>query len=115
MGLVTHAPEEGGAHREMRMWRKNLILLSLAAFLVILPLWLLPNATFSGTDGEAEDVVLDLNPDYEPWAKPLLEPVSGEVESLLFALQAALGAGVMGFALGRITKKAATKDASHGD
>ncbi|MFQ9918367.1 MAG: energy-coupling factor ABC transporter substrate-binding protein [Flavonifractor plautii] len=45
------------------------------------------------------------NPDYEPWFEPILEPASGEVESLLFALQAAIGAGVVGFVLGRITKK----------
>ena len=33
------------------------------------------------------------NPDYEPWFEPLSEPASGEVESLLFALQAAVGSG----------------------
>ena len=47
----------------------------------------------------------ELDPDYEPWFSPLLEPASGEIESLLFALQAALGAGVIGFVLGRMTAK----------
>ena len=32
--------------------------------------------------------------------EPLLEPASGEIASLLFALQAALGAGVIGYWLG---------------
>ena len=36
-------------------------------------------------------------PDY---FEPLLEPASGEIASLLFALQAALGAGVIGYWLG---------------
>ena len=70
-----------------------------------LPLWLLPNAEFGGADGQAEEVILELQPDYEPWFEPILEPASGEVESLLLALQAAIGAGVVGFVLGRITKK----------
>lgn len=47
----------------------------------------------------------EINPDYEPWFSSLYEPASGEIESLLFAVQAALGAGVAGFILGRITAK----------
>ena len=39
-------------------------------------------------------------PNYKPWFAPLFEPPSGEIASLLFALQAALGAGVIGFWLG---------------
>ena len=74
----------------MKVWQKNLILIALAVLLAALPLWLLPNAEFG---------------DYEPWFEPILEPASGEIESLLFALQAAIGAGVVGFVLGRITKR----------
>ncbi len=55
---------------------------------------------FSGADGQAESLVGELNPDYEPWMAPLVELPSGEVESGLFALQAAIGAGVVGYALG---------------
>ena len=90
----------------MKVWQKNLILIVLVVLLAALPLWLLPNAEFGGADGQAEEVILELQPDYEPWFEPILEPASGEVESLLFALQAAIGAGVVGFVLGRITKKA---------
>jgi cobalt/nickel transport protein len=39
-------------------------------------------------------------PDYKPWFKPLMEPPSGEIESLLFALQAAAGAGFIAYYLG---------------
>jgi ABC-type cobalt transport system, periplasmic component len=45
-----------------------------------------------------------------PWFEPILEPASGEVESLLVALQAAIGAGMVGFVLGRITKKPEKRD-----
>lgn len=53
-----------------------------------------------------EEMILQTHPDYEPWFQPILEPASGEIESLLFALQAAAGAGVLGFALGRLTARA---------
>ena len=40
------------------------------------------------------------NPDYKPWFSPLVGELPPEVESGLFALQAALGAGFLGYALG---------------
>ncbi len=71
----------------------------------MLPLITLKNAEFAGADGLAETAITEINPDYEPWFSSLYEPASGEIESLLFAVQAALGAGVAGFILGRITAK----------
>ena len=53
----------------------------------------------------AETAITEINPDYKPWCSSLSEPASSEIESLLFALQAAIGAGVVGFVLGRITAK----------
>lgn len=55
---------------------------------------------FIGTDSSATEHIEEANPDYEPWFSPIFEPSSGEVESGLFAMQAALGAGVLGFVLG---------------
>ncbi|MFC3997361.1 energy-coupling factor ABC transporter substrate-binding protein [Nocardiopsis sediminis] len=55
---------------------------------------------FTGADGQAEDAVTELRPGYEPWFAPLYEAPSGEVESGLFALQAAIGAGVIGYYFG---------------
>lgn len=96
----------------MKVWQKNLILILLVILIAAVPLWLLPNAEFGGADGAAEEAIIQLNPDYEPWFEPILEPASGEVESLLFALQAAIGAGVVGFVLGRLTKSDKSKGAS---
>ncbi len=56
-------------------------------------------AEFAGTDGQAMEAVTELRPDYEPWFNAVWEP-EGEIASLLFALQAALGAGVLGYYLG---------------
>jgi cobalt/nickel transport protein len=44
--------------------------------------------------------ITEVQPGYEPWFKSLFEPPSGEVESLLFSSQAALGAGVIGYVIG---------------
>jgi len=56
-------------------------------------------AEFAGADGQAMEVVTALNPDYQPWFELLWEPPA-EIASGLFALQAALGAGVLGYYLG---------------
>lgn len=61
---------------------------------------------FSGADGQAEGVIAELDPDYEPWFTSIWEPPGGEVESLLFALQAAIGAGFIGYYIGLSRGKA---------
>ncbi len=59
-----------------------------------------PAEIFAGADGQAEGVIRQIAPDYQPWAAPLMVPPSGEIESLLFALQAVLGAGFIGYYVG---------------
>nr|WP_312216557.1 energy-coupling factor ABC transporter substrate-binding protein [Clostridioides sp.] len=81
--------------------KTNLILLLLVVVIAIIPLLLKSGAEFGGADGEAEDLITEINPDYEPWFSSIYEPASGEIESLLFSVQAALGAGVIGYYLGR--------------
>ncbi|MFI2629046.1 energy-coupling factor ABC transporter substrate-binding protein [Streptomyces collinus] len=82
----------------------NLVLLLAVAALAVLPLALglgdHKKEPFTGADAEAETAITELKPDYEPWFSPLYEPPSGEIESALFALQAALGAGVLAYYFG---------------
>lgn len=80
--------------------RRNALLLLLVGILVVLPFLVRPGAEFAGADGRAEEAVAELRPDYRPWVRPLWEPPSSEVESLLFALQAALGSGLLFYYLG---------------
>lgn len=95
----------------MKLWQKNLILILIVIALAAVPVIFLKDAEFGGSDGEAEEAITEIDPDYEPWFSSLIEPASGEIESLLFALQAAIGAGVVGFVLGRFTgKKPAAKE-----
>ncbi|MEU9373369.1 energy-coupling factor ABC transporter substrate-binding protein [Streptomyces sp. NPDC048255] len=82
----------------------NTLLLLLVAALAVLPLALGlgegKEEPFTGADAQAEAAITELKPDYEPWFTPLYEPPSGEIESALFALQAALGAGVLAYYFG---------------
>ena len=61
---------------------------------------LVPGSEFGGADGMAEEVIASINPEVQPWFSPIWEPPGGETESLLFALQAAIGGVVVGYVLG---------------
>lgn len=79
---------------------KNIILLFLTIILIVTPLILNSNAEYGGADGEAESLINEINPNYKPWFKSLYEPPSGEIESLLFSTQAAIGSVIIGYYLG---------------
>ena len=90
-----------------------LILLVLAAIITVFPLLVVHNSEFGGADGAAEEVVLEIQPDYEPWAESLIAPPGGETESLLFCIQAGLGSGVLAFGFGYlVARKKYKKDDS---
>ncbi|MDO7977278.1 energy-coupling factor ABC transporter substrate-binding protein [Oceanotoga sp. DSM 15011] len=80
--------------------KKNIFLLIIVALIIIFPLITIKNSEFGGADGLAEETIAQINPNYEPWAENLIAPPGGETESLLFSLQAAIGAGILGYVLG---------------
>lgn len=53
---------------------------------------------FGGADDQAGKIIEESG--YTPWFSSIWEPPSGEIESLLFALQAAIGALIIGYAFG---------------
>lgn len=55
---------------------------------------------WAGADEKAEQAIGEIAPNYEPWFSPIWEPPSGEIESFLFSLQAAIGALLIGYFLG---------------
>jgi cobalt/nickel transport protein len=67
--------------------------------LAIFPL-LVVKGEFGGADGEAAVAIGEIEPDYEPWFNSVIELPSGEIESLLFVAQAAIGAGIVGYVVG---------------
>jgi cobalt/nickel transport protein len=59
------------------------------------------NHEWSGADDQAGNVIDKLTGGtYHPWFQSIYAPPSGEIESLLFALQAAFGAIIIGYFLG---------------
>lgn len=84
----------------MKPITKNLILLAIVVVLAFAPFFMSHNAKFAGSDDQAEQAISSLNANYKPWFKPLWEPPSGEVESFLFALQAAIGSGFVFYYIG---------------
>jgi cobalt/nickel transport protein len=106
------------------MKRQNWFLAAAIVLLTALPLWLVPHPAagpegqpveiFGGADAKAQQAIGKIAPDYTPWFAPILEPASAEIASLLFALQAAIGAGVIGYWLGTsVTRERMRKAAEH--
>lgn len=95
---------------------QNLLMMIAVVALVAVPLWMVKKPAhgvdgrevqiFAGADDKAKDLVGTIAPAYKPWFKPLMEPPSGEIGSLLFALQAALGAGFIGYWYGSSSTRA---------
>lgn len=78
--------------------------LALLAVLAVGALLLLPVlapgiGAWGGADGAGMALVGEHQPSYEPWFSSLWTPPSGEIESVLFSLQAAIGGGVIGYLL----------------
>ncbi|MGV8174896.1 MAG: energy-coupling factor ABC transporter substrate-binding protein [Methanothrix sp.] len=77
----------------------GIILLFIAAFAYVSSTR--QNQEWSGADSQAEGVISDLTGgSYTPWFQSIYEPPSGEIESLLFSLQAAIGSLIIGYFLG---------------
>ena len=77
-----------------RPWLWGVAMLVVAAGPLLLP------GDFKGSDDKATELITHHNPDYHPWMTPVWTPPSDEIASLLFALQAGIGAGVLGYIIG---------------
>ncbi len=78
-------------------------LLAALILLFVIPMLVAPSPddgeeAFGGTDAAATSQLEEDG--YEPWFSPIFEPGSGEIESGLFALQAGLGGGFLGYVIG---------------
>lgn len=68
--------------------------------LAAIPLVCLHGIEFKGADDRSSAGIREIQPNYQPWFKSIFEPQGGEVETFLFATQAAIGSGVTCYILG---------------
>jgi cobalt/nickel transport protein len=69
------------------------VLICVSAFLIS------PGGGFGGSDDQGGEKIQEISPGYEPWFQSLWTPPD-ETASLLFAVQAAIGASIIGFFIG---------------
>ncbi|MCI6005988.1 MAG: cobalt transport protein CbiN [Blautia sp.] len=91
---------------------KKTVLIAVIAVLLIalIPLFVLKDADFGGSDDAGSTVVEEVDSSYEPWATPILEKLlgrelPGEVESLFFCIQTGIGVGIIAFFMGRFVER----------
>jgi cobalt/nickel transport protein len=75
----------------------NWLLVLAVVLLAAVPIVIGSDTEFAGADGVAVERIDES--DYRPWFAPLFEPAP-ETASGLFALQAAIGGGVLGYVFG---------------
>ncbi len=88
---------------------------ALVAVIVVVALYManINGDELGGADDAGGDIVAEVDPDYEPWTAGIWGDyeLPGETESMLFALQAAIGAIIIGYFIGRYSKSKAEREA----
>lgn len=78
-------------------------------FLTAIPLVIITDSEFSGSDSLGAETITHLAPDYDSaWTTNWWVPPGGETESGLFALQAAFGGVLIGYCFGYLKGRKAT-------
>lgn len=83
-----------------KAWMGIGISLLVCVLLVIVPLKLHGDSEFGGADGIAEEMITQIDPEYEPWFESIITLPGSETETLLFCLQAVIGALIIGYGFG---------------
>ena len=78
----------------------NVLLLSGAVILSMAPVLMYQGKEFKATDSINITAIEQVKPGYKPWFEPIVKPSGGEVETFLFATQAAIGSGITCYILG---------------
>jgi cobalt/nickel transport protein len=78
----------------------NSWLFGTAVVLSFAPVLIFQGKEFTATDSRNQTAISEVQPSYKPWAAPVIKPSGGEIETFLFATQAAIGSGVVGYILG---------------
>ena len=90
-------------------------LIIVAVLLALVPFFALKGAEFGGSDDAGSVMVDEITGGYEPWFTPILEDIiggelPGEIESLFFCIQTAIGVGIVAFVMGRFVERKKWRD-----
>jgi len=101
--VIGHKTADKAANVTHRSNKKAIILLSLVLIIAIFPLILYngqgeADGYFHGSDDQGSSAIEQTG--YQPWFHSVWTPPSSEIESLLFAIQAAIGAVIIGYVFG---------------
>jgi cobalt/nickel transport protein len=78
----------------------NLCLLGGSIGLSLAPVLIYQGHEFKATDTRNQQAIAEVQPGYQPWFQPIIKPSGSEIETFLFATQAAIGSGVTCYILG---------------
>ena len=81
----------------------SVVIIGIIAIIVLMaiPLLLIQNSQFGGSDGAGSEVIATIAPDYDSsWISNIWKPPGSETESMLFALQATAGGILIGYFFG---------------
>ncbi len=87
----------------------NIVAVMICVALIFVP-FLAYQGEYSGTDDQGMDAITEIDENYEPWFNSIFEPGSDQMEVTLFSLQTAIGAGLLGYFIGNMKKKAKKKN-----
>ena len=106
----VQAVNESGSKKSKHIYVAGFVVIAVVV-IAILAYGAASGFEFGGADDAAGGIIGD---DYVPWFTGIFGDyeLPGETESMLFALQAAIGAIIIGFFIGRYTKSKAEKEAS---
>ena len=87
------------------------ILIILAVMISIIPLFILKDAQYGGSDDAGSMMVKEITGgEYEPWFTPVMEQIlggelPGEMETLFFCIQTGIGVGIIAFIFGYLVAR----------
>jgi cobalt/nickel transport protein len=84
----------------MKRASSNWLLMAGVVVLSLGPLLVLQGREFGATDSKNSTVIQEIRPEYKPWFESVIKDSGPEVQTFLFATQAGMGAGVLGYILG---------------
>lgn len=96
----------------MNKKEKRLLVILLVAAMIIaaVPLFILKDAEFGGSDDAGSVMIEEISGQHDTWFAPVAESllgreIPGEIESLLFCVQTGIGTGIAAFFLGRMYER----------